>query len=246
VEAEQTVKIRPLEVGDAVLFDDELYRLEKLEETFDVETETATIWASLRNENEECETPIENITFVAKDTLSGMKKKPVKYPFRNGDWVRHKKSGIEGSVSHNRAGKTHVRVRGEDYRSVSHVWSPHELESAPRPAPRPLPPFERPYDRQSTWEPPEYQSRRPETAPKPKPEEHDSLSTGALITDEVKRLRQEERQDGTRTPLRRDQKPGTTRKLRTRPPGVPLDTSEQDAPEKPEKAPGIPKRRGDW
>ena len=225
-----------------MLFEAELYRLEELSEDDD------GIYAKLRNENEECETNIENLTFVARDTLSGMKKKPVKYPFRNGDWVRHKKSGIEGSVRHNRDGKTYVTVRGEDYRAVTHTWPPHELEQAQRPAPRPLPPqqFDRPWDRTSTWDQPEWDrpSRRTTTAPtKPKPEEHDSLSTGALITDEVKRLRKEERQDETQKSSRRDQKPGTRRKLHTHPPGVPLEKPEQDEPEKP---PGIPKRRGDW
>lgn len=230
--ADEQAIARPFEVGDAVLFDETLYRVEALGEDED------GIFATLRNENEECQAAIEDLTFIAKDTLSGMKpkKKAVKYPFKWGAWVRHKPSGLEGRVSHNRNGETHVEV-WSDTGHTMYAWPPDELEKAKPPRAKPLPPL---LERGPRW-PEDWE--HPAPPPKPSPQDADSISTGALITDEVKRLRREESEERRREA----NKPSTRRKLHTRPPGARLTKPAVDEPEPSEDKPsGIPKRRGDW
>jgi hypothetical protein len=204
--------------GDAVLHEGTLYRVLKNQSGI----------LTLENVNGSKMAAVDDCTYVAVDTLSGIpdKTSKVKYRWRSGDFVQNTKLGLWGEVMENKDGKTRVEVIRTDGTAKYYWWPQDEMITY-------VPGYRKGNGSTSNWDWIGDSSTRRTASPKPeKPKEKPlGISTAGLIKSEVSKLEKEQK----------------TRPLKT---DVPKrDRSDDDAedddsilgPSKP-----VPKRRGEW
>jgi len=218
---EEIVEI-PITVGDAVTYQNELYRVDDLYTEPGFEDDMA----SIRNIDSEFDVEVVLLTRVGIDTLSGMDVSPIVGGFSIGSWVEHKKFGTKGQVTEI---KPDGRYKCESYNLdrdsfTYYIWQasvllpshPSEIHKVARdrvtpirPKPRSGSPGQSSYDwggkkydsygtgggdnSYNQWNSSYDHSNYNKPASKPKPKPQDSISTASLIKKEVSKLEESDR-----------------------------------------------------
>jgi hypothetical protein len=210
-----------LEAGDAVLWNGELFRLDAIKED-----EQGT-WGVIINVHGEEEVYIDALTFVAKDTLTGVGGGKLFEDFKKKD-----KKVVEAKPSKYFSRYDQKYSENDGYTYGGQEWcTPPKTSSS---------------SSYSNWR--EDDDWRPKNKwDKPwsqkKPAKKDSISTASLIQDEVRTLNENDSADSNNTSSNNDGSysppSGSVRPLRTKPPST--SKNDSDTPPKP-----LIKRKGDW